>query len=65
MVKLLTVGGHYIIALAVIGCIGGLIAIGSVASAVGVPVIVAVAAAVIGGKLGLSVPTTTTASKVP
>lgn len=59
MVKFMKVAGHYVIALAVIGALSALIAVGEVSAAVGVPVIIAAAAAVIGGSLGSTIPSST------
>lgn len=49
-------GGHYITGLAVIGAIAALMAVGTVAAAVGVPVILGTGSLLIGGKLGATVP---------
>lgn len=56
--KFWAAGGHYIVGLAVLGVIGALMAVGVVTAAVGVPVITGVAAVLIGGKLGATVPGT-------
>lgn len=59
MVKFFQAGGHYLIGLATIGAMAGLVATGNVDASVGVPVITGTAAVLIGGQLGLNVPATT------
>jgi hypothetical protein len=57
--KNLTSLGHYIVGLAGLGAISALIAIGSISGSAGLPVIVAIVAALVGGGMATAAGTTT------
>lgn len=65
MARFFRTGGHYLTGLAIIAAVAALIAIGKVTEAVGMPVMVGVATALIGGQLGLNQPAAPTPPKAP